>query len=67
MNDDLRKNASGYFDPTAYQAIKKVDNKGEDEVFNKLLHTIFNICDLSGFRVEGRIVLVDKTSGKVWR
>lgn len=66
MNDrDLRKNASGYSDPTAYEAIKNIDR--EDENFHKLLHTIFNICELSGFRIEGRIILVDKTSGKVWK
>lgn len=66
MNDrDLRKNASGCSDPTAYRAIKKIDQ--EDENFHKLLHTIFNICELSGFRIEGRIVLVDEVTGKVWR
>jgi len=66
MNDrDLKLNASGCPDPTAYQAIKNVDQ--EDENFHKLLHTIFNICELSGFRIEGRIVLVDEVTGKVWR
>lgn len=66
MNDrDLRRNASGRPDPTAYQAIKNIDR--EDENFHKLLHTIFNICELSGFRIEGRIVLVDEVTGKVWR
>nr|DAV85493.1 MAG TPA: Nickel/cobalt transporter regulator [Caudoviricetes sp.] len=28
---------------------------------------IFDICALSDFEIEGRIVLVDKRSGKVWR
>lgn len=66
MNDrELRKNASGCPDPTAYQAIKNLEK--EDENFHKLLHTIFNICELSGFRIEGRIVLVDEVTGKVWR
>jgi len=66
LNDrDLRKNASGYSDPTAYRAIKNIDR--EDENFHKLLHTIFNICELSGFRIEGRIILVDEVTGKVWR
>ena len=65
MNDrDLRENASGCPDPTAYQAIKNVDR--EDENFHKLLRTIFNICELSGFRIEGRIVLVDEATGKVY-
>jgi len=66
MNDrELRRNAEGYSDPTAYQAIKNIEQ--EDENFHKLLHTIFNICELSGFRIEGRIVLVDEVTGKVWR
>ena len=66
MNDrGLRRNASGYVDPTACRAIKNVDR--EDENFHKLLHTIFNICELYGFRIEGRIVLVDEVTGKVWR
>jgi len=66
MNDrDLMRNGSGCLDPTAYEAIKNIER--EDENFHKLLHMIFDICELSGFRIEGRIVLVDKTSGKVWR
>ena len=39
----------------------------EEERFHKLLHMIFDICALSDFEIEGRIVLVDKRSGKVWR
>lgn len=63
--DDIRKNASGYSDPTAYQAIKNIEN--EDDKFHKLLDTIFNICELSGFHLEERIVLKDKNTGKVYR
>lgn len=67
MNDrDLRKNSEGYSDPTVYEAIKNIDKK-EDERFHKLLHTIFNICELSGFRIEGRIVLINEVTGKVYR
>lgn len=47
--DDLKRNASRYYDPTAYEAIKKVDE--EDEKFHKLLHTIFYICKLAGFEI----------------
>ena len=64
-NEDIRKNASGYSDPTAYQAIKNIE--GEDDKFHKLLETIFNLCDLSGFHLEERIVLKDKNTGKVYR
>ena len=62
---DLRKNAEGYSDPTAYEAMKNIDK--EDERFHKLLHTIFYLCELAGFRIEGRIVLVDKENGRIWR
>ena len=66
MNDrDLRKNAEEYSDPTAYEAIKNIDK--EDERFHKLLHTIFYICNIAGFEIEGRIVLVDKKTGRIWR
>ena len=39
----------------------------EEENFHKLLHTIFYICENAGFHIEGRIVLVDDETGKVWR
>lgn len=67
MSDDKnpRKNIEGYSDPTAFEAINNVDK--EDERFHKLLHTIFNICELSDFEIEGRIVLIDKTTGRIWR
>lgn len=63
--EDLKRNGSGYYDPTAYKAITQAEKEGER--FYKLLNTIFNICDLAGFHVEGRIVLKDKETGKVWR
>ena len=65
---DPRRNASGYLDLTAYKAIEKVDREADaEERFKKLLNTIFYICDLAGFRIEGRIILRDKKTGKVWR
>lgn len=64
-DNDLRKNAFGYYDPTAYQAIKDADR--ERERLQKLLNVIFSICDLAGYHVEERIVLKDKRTGKVWR
>jgi len=57
-------NASGCKDLTSYQALKNVEREGQ---FKKLLSTIFYICELAGFEVEGRIVLRDKKTGKVWR
>lgn len=66
MNDrELKRNGSGYTDPTAYNAIKNADK--ESERFYKLLYMIFDICELSGFSIEGRITLKDNKTGKVWR
>ena len=62
---DLKRNAEGYSDPTAYKAIKNIDE--ETERFHKLLNSIFASCELSDFYIEGREVLVDKRTGKVWR
>ena len=49
----------------AINILKNIET--EEERFHKLLHMIFDICALSDFEIEGRIVLVDKRSGKVWR
>lgn len=54
------KNKEGYSDPTAYEALRKIDE--EDARY-----TIFYLCELAGFRIEGRIVLTDKRTGRIWR
>ena len=61
------RNGFGYYDPTAYEAIKKADADAETERFRKLLHIIYSICNLFDFRIEERIVLKDKRTGKIWR
>lgn len=63
--EDLRRNAEGYLDPTAYEAIKNAER--DDERFHALLNTIFTICELSDFHIEERIVIKDKRTGKIWR
>lgn len=68
---ELMTNASGYSDPTAYAAIKHIESESQSQDINdvrfyKLLHTIFHICEIAGFRLEGRITLVDKKTGKRW-
>ena len=69
MGKDDRKNAEGYSDPTAYEAIRNVERgaDADDERFHKLLDTIFSICELSGFHIEERIIIKDKKTGKIWR
>ena len=57
-------NGSGCKDLTAYDALRNIER---EEKYKKLIATIFNICDLSGFHLEGRIVLKDTNTGKIWR
>jgi len=64
--NDHRRNSYGYSDPTAFGVISK-ENEEENERFHKLLHTIFYICEMAGFEIEGRIVLIDKKNGRIWR
>ena len=63
MNKD-KINGSGCKDFTAYEALKNIER---EEQFKKLLNTIFYITNLAGFTIEGRIVLKDKRTGKIWR
>lgn len=63
--NDLKRNGSGCKDPTAERAIQKADS--ERKRHDSLMYHIFYICQLAGFSVEGRIILKDKKTGKVWR
>lgn len=63
--NDLKRNAAGYSDPTAYEAIKTVSE--EEKKVSKLIKIIKFIADLAGYEVEERIVLRDKKSGEIWR
>lgn len=62
MGGNWKKNSEGYIDPTAYGAIKNVDVSTDDGRFHKLLDVIFQICEISGFHLEERIVLKDLKS-----
>ena len=69
MGDNLKLNGSGYVDPTAYKAIKHVEKTKKEERARhfKLLNTLFYICEMAGFEVQGRIVLKDKKTGRIWK
>lgn len=64
---ELKRNGEGYADPTAYQAIKNVENDSSFKRFHALLEIIFRICTLAGFHLEERIVVKDIKTGKIWR
>ena len=65
MEQSDRKNSEGYSDPTAYQAMMNLEI--EELRFKKLLRSIKDVCDLADFEIEGRVVLIDKRSGRIWR
>ena len=67
--DDLKKNAEGYSDPTAFMGIQPVV-KQEADLEGKvafLIKVLKFIIRQSGFELVGRIVLKDKETGKVFR
>lgn len=72
------RNGSGYYDPTAADALASVrqeekaknrENRtpSDERRVKKLMAAIFNICELAGFHLEDRIVLKDKVTGKIWK
>jgi hypothetical protein len=64
--NELKYNGSHYIDPTAYDAIKKIEADEMDR-FNKLLAIIKGTCEIAGFKIENRIVLRDEKTGRVWK
>lgn len=69
---ELKRNGSGYLDIPAYRAIKNAEQEvapvdPDYEKFRKLLGCVLRICELSGFRMDGRLEVTDLESGKVWR
>jgi hypothetical protein len=70
--NELKKNASGYPDPTAYQAIMHADAEMEQryedyERYRKTIGCVLRICELAGFSVDERIILKDNRTGKVYK
>ena len=69
---DYMHNESGALDLTGYSPIKKEiaeEHRQDREAqrFYKLLYTIFDICELAGFNLEGRVCLRDRRSGRLWK
>lgn len=65
MNDELKRNGSGYYDPTAWQATKNIITKQAKVA--QVIKTIQSVAHLAGFQIEGRIILFDKETGEVWK
>ena len=62
---NIKRNAEGYSDPTAYAAITRIDK--DEQRIRHLKKVLGEICALSGYRIKGDIVLVDKRSGHTVR
>lgn len=63
--NELKRNGSGYSDPTAYKALKNISE--EEKRISKLVKTLQAVAHLAGYEIEGRIVLIDRKTGKEWR
>ena len=65
----LNKNAEGYSDPTAYNAMTKImreENESQRRV-NALIGSIKSIIDLAGFDLLNRIEIRDRKTGREYR
>lgn len=63
MDGKRYKNAEGYNDPTAGEAVENVMLEGSSRK-NVLIYTMRTMAELAGFEVIGRITLKDKETGK---
>lgn len=70
---DPRKNESACWDFTAFEAMINIEREKtrvypiERRLLNRLLRSIFTLCDKAGYEVVGRITLRDKKTGKIYR
>ncbi len=65
----LNKNAEGYNDPTAYNAMTKVmreENEPQRRI-NALIGSIKSLIDLAGFDLLNRIEVRDRKTGREYR
>lgn len=67
QDDNPIRNTSGYFDFTAHDAIERANYIIERDRMHMTIDAIHTICELCGFQIEGRIVLRDKKSRRIWR
>lgn len=63
--DEMKRNGSGYVDPTAYKAYKNM-KKDREAVANKVAYAIYRVAHLAGFNVKS-ITLIDNTTGKTYK
>lgn len=59
-----KENGECYQDPTAYEALIRLD---EDARFHLVMKTIFNLLNIAGFYLDGRMTIVSKKTGRTWK
>ena len=67
MGNHRNKNKEGYDDTTANFSVYRADKDIAYKRFKKTMKDLRDICEINGFALEGRVVLRDKTNGRVWR
>lgn len=65
----IDRNAEGYSDPTAFQAIKAViaEEQDEQKQLNTLVFVLKYIIRLAGFELTSRMELRNTKSGRTYR
>ena len=68
MSSDIKHNAEGYKDSTAYKAIKSVSAEEKKLAIqsdhDKLIMHLKYMVEIAGFRLSDRIRLVHKVTGR---
>ncbi len=69
MNNDPRKNAEGYADPTAFYGTREIirEETEADRKANELIKVLKYIIRLAGFELITRIQVRDVKSGREYR
>ena len=67
MGNDIR-NASGYVDPTAHEAIKRVSRSEAEErrKVHRLIGCLLRCCELAGYEFVGTMQFRNTETGKIW-
>ena len=63
--DNMKRNGSGYTDPTPYKAYQRM-TKDRAALVKNLTYTIYRVAHLAGFDVAS-ITLVDNTTGRTYK
>lgn len=64
MDWEKRRNAEGYPDPTACEAIANIESK---ERAKELIREILRLCATHDFEVVDRIKIYDRRTGRIYK